>query len=276
MKMFWKYVKAAWRAKFGMPVPLNWFILAFTALAAYYDPAFLLIGAGVEAGYILFLASSQGFQKFVNQSDVRSHQEEQKQKIAKQVARLTKEYEAKYEELVERCKTIIDQQAEETPSDTLEQQAAGLSRLANFYLQLLLSKQAIENRPLDEDDASLAKQLRALDRKLAVDDLSEDVDRSLRQQREILQQRQRARIEAQHRLQYIDAELERIEQQIELLREQTVTDTAPSLVSERIDTVTATLTSTNDWMKQFNKDMGGSGLEDLLSSPPPIVVANEQ
>lgn len=267
--MLWKYIKAAWNAKFGMPVPLNWFILGFIAVMTYWHIGFLLIGAGVEFGYLLFLSTSASFQKMLAKRDTDASTALVMDKINKQLKQLAYEDQNRYTELVDRCQTIIKQQVHETPPATLEDQAQGLSRLANVYLQLLISKNAIEQSPVDTDAPSLVKTIRAVEKKLQDNSLSAETKKSFQSQLDILHQRQQAQVDTTQRLEYVEAELQRIEQQIELLREQTVADTAPAIVSGKIDAVTSTLTGTNDWMKD-HKALFGS-IDDAWSSPPPIV-----
>lgn len=271
---FGKYIKAAWKAKLGMPIPASWFIIAFTGVLAYFDPAYILIGVGVMSAYILILANSKVLQAEVSHQEQIAVQQDQLGKINLQVKRLNRDDKDRYGILVSRCQTIIKQQVQETPQITLQDQAVGLSRLANFYLQLLLSKEAIENAPVADDAPSLVKMIKAVERKLNAASLSPDLKRSYEQQLDLLHQRQKTQVDAGERHEFLEAELQRIEQHIELLREQTVADTSPTVVSSRIDTATSELTGTNDWMKK-HRDLIGSGVEDLLSVPPPIVQTQE-
>ena len=67
---------------------------------------------------------------------------------------------------------------------------------------------------------------------------------------------------------YIDAELERIQQQVELIREQAALSTDPELLSQRIDEITATLGTTGQWIRDQQQVYGA--MEDLLTDPPPL------
>lgn len=272
--MFLKYLKAAWNAKFGMPVPASWIICAFVAVLAFLEPWSLVIGVGILAAYIYMLTNSARFQRLVKMGDIAAQQKEAMTKIWNQLTRVNQRDQIRYRALVDRCDTIVRQQQHETLADELKNQAAGLSRLASVYLQLLVSKTAMEKMPQGEDAPTLNKMVKSLTKRLDDDDLSLDVKKSLEQQIEIIKQRLKAQTDAASRLEYIEAELERIEQQIELLREQTVADTAPSIVSGRIDAVTSTLTGTNEWMKE-HREMIGSIDVDALSEPPPIVQIQE-
>jgi hypothetical protein len=92
--------------------------------------------------------------------------------------------------------------------------------------------------------------------------------RILECQLEILRQRQQQRSDAERKLAFIDAELERIAQQVELIREQAALSTDPELLSQRIDEITATLGTTGQWIRDQQQVFGA--MEDLLLEPPPL------
>ena len=63
----WDYVREAFNAKpIGMFLPPNWAMLAGFGLAGYlHDPGWLVLGTGVELGYLLLLGTNARFQRFV-------------------------------------------------------------------------------------------------------------------------------------------------------------------------------------------------------------------
>jgi hypothetical protein len=100
--------------------------------------------------------------------------------------------------------------------------------------------------------------------------IGEDLRKSLAGQVEILQQRIEKKREAVEKLAFLDAELMRIQEQVELLREQTVLSTDPETVSQRIDQITTTLGGTSQWIRDQQKIYGA--MEDLLYEAPPLAV----
>jgi hypothetical protein len=73
--------------------------------------------------------------------------------------------------------------------------------------------------------------------------------------------------EAERQLAFIDSELVRIEQQVELIREQAALSTDPSILSHRIDEITATLGGTSQWLRDQQQIFGA--MDDLMVEPPP-------
>jgi ABC-type transporter Mla subunit MlaD len=82
------------------------------------------------------------------------------------------------------------------------------------------------------------------------------------------------RREAKEKLAFLDAELTRIQEQVELVREQAVLSTDSETLSQRIDQVTATLGSTAQWISDQQKLYGA--VEDLMSEPPALKIANDE
>jgi DNA repair exonuclease SbcCD ATPase subunit len=127
-----------------------------------------------------------------------------------------------------------------------------------------------ETSRTSEEAAQIQQRIENLQRQLQEPAVSEELRKSLTAQIEILQQRQEKKREAAEKLTFLDAELTRIREQVELLREQAVLATDPQVVSERIDQVTTTLGGTNQWIRDQQKIYGA--MEDLLADPPPLVV----
>jgi hypothetical protein len=121
-----------------------------------------------------------------------------------------------------------------------------------------------------EDSQQLEERLRGLEAQLKRADLGEELKRSLTGQAEILQQRLEKRKEAREKLAFMDAELVRIQEQVELVREQAVLAATPETVSQRIDQITATLGGTSQWIHEQQQIYGA--VEDLLAEPPPLSV----
>lgn len=180
----------------------------------------------------------------------------------------------------------------------VESAAASLSRLSWMHLRLLVTRQAIlealtESGPDQPGDArhqraaaersardrtawgdpgvagdrALEQRLRGLREQLEDETLAADLRGSLSGQAEILEQRLAHRREARERLAFLDAELARIEQQVELVREQAVGAPDAEAVSRRIDDIAASLGGTATWIREQQKIYGG--VSDLLAEPPP-------
>jgi chromosome segregation ATPase len=94
--------------------------------------------------------------------------------------------------------------------------------------------------------------------------------KSLAGQLDILEQRLARQQEARGKLAFLEAEIARIQEQVELIREQAMLSMDATAVSERIDQVAATLGGTTQWIQEQQKLYGQ--VEDLVSDTPPMLV----
>jgi hypothetical protein len=127
----------------------------------------------------------------------------------------------------------------------IEAQADSLGRLSWTFLRLLVARRTIQTvLGNGETGATLTRRLEKLEREAASESMASDLRRSLAGQIDILRQRVEQHEEAQRKSAYIEAELTRIEEQVELIREQAALSTDPDVLSRRIDEIAATLGGT--------------------------------
>ncbi len=282
----WDYVREAFSAKpLGMFLPPNWAMLAAFGLAGYlHDPGWLVIGAGAELGYLTLLATHPRFQRFVAGKMGASVTGDAQRRLQALVATLPEGDRRRYAALAQRCQAILELQFHgETRAPGYAAQSDSLGRLTWMYLRLLATRQAIHRVLRDSGTRApgdpppipgapsshrLDQQVADLKRRLADTRLSEDLRRSLAGQLELLEQRLARRAEAEQKLAFLDAELARVEQQVELIREQAVLSTDPEHFSQRIDEISATLGTTGQWIADQQQVLGA--MDDLISEPPPL------
>ena len=269
---FMNYVAAAFNARpFGMFVAPNWIGLAAMGLLGITNPGFWVLGAGLELGYLLTLATNSRFQRAVASGPLSEARSEWNTRINRLLGRLNEEDKGRYSALAERCASIIELQTH-GGSDTpvgIEMQADSLGRLSWMFLRLLVARGTIL-RVLgqSDDDEVLEQRRRTLERQAHDESAPADLRRSLEGQIDILEQRILQRAEADKKLAFIDAEIARIEEQVELIREQAALSTDPEILSQRIDEITATLGGTGQWIRDQQKVYGA--MDDLLTEPPPL------
>jgi hypothetical protein len=269
---FFDYVTAAFNARpLGMFVAPNWVGLTAFGLLGVTNPGFWVLGAGLELGYLLTLATNKRFQNTVSSRPLNKARHEWNQRIQRVLGRLDAQDRRTYDALAERCRSIIDLQMQGTaePPEGLEAQADSLGRLSWMFLRLLLARRTIGTvMGGAQNDAELQRKIAALERQQHQEGLSEELSRSLSGQLDILRQRLQQRIDGDRKLAFIEAEIDRIEQQVELIREQAAMSTDPELLSRRIDDIAATLGSAGQFIREQQKMYGA--MEDLLSEPPPL------
>jgi hypothetical protein len=271
---FGQYLRAAFNAKpMGMFVPPNWVMLALFGFLGFIEPGLWAIGGGLEMAYLYLLSMNPRFQRTVVGSQMLETRQEQVSKQRGFIAQLNPDDQELYFNLERRCQAILRQQgATSSVTTELQSQGEGLGRLLWIFLRLLLTRQSIQRVLMDAQSnnrISLEKRLAQVQQQLTDKTLADDLRKSLTSQTEILQQRIQSQQEAKQKLQFIDAELTRIQEQAELIREQVALSTDPASISQRIDSIAATLGGTTQWIKE-QQQMYGS-VEDLLAEPPPVI-----
>lgn len=271
----WDHIRAAFNARpAGMFIPPNWVGVAAFAFLGLLNPGFWVIGMGLELGYLTLLSTNERFHRTVVASRLWESGRRWQSGIDELVRQLSPEGQRRYRTLEARCLAILDQQKASLVPAGLEAQGEGMTRLLWMYLRLLLTRQAIEKIVRDatgpsEEGNLLQDRIRNLETRLADASTGEELRRSLAGQVEILKQRLQKRTEAHDKLAFLEAELVRLQEQVELIREQAVLSADPQQLSERIDQITASLDGTNNWIRDQQKIYGAT--EDLLAEPPPLL-----
>ena len=278
---FWDYVRSAFNARpMGMFVPPNWIGLGVFGFLGLLNPGFWIIGLGLELAYLGRLATDSRFQRLVEGERLLGERRRWQERLADLIRELPAEDQQRYRALERRCGNILEQQLRgATLAPALEEQGEGLGKLVWIYLRLLLTRESIkkiiqESSGSQEDAARMEERVEKLQLQLKQPAISEDLRKSLSAQCDILQQRVEKKREAVEKLAFLDAELTRIQEQVELLREQAVLSTDPEAVSQRIDQITTTLGGTSQWIRDQQKIYGA--MEDLLNEPPPLVVSSSK
>jgi len=265
------YIAAAFNTRpIGMIVAPNWIGLGFFALLGLVSPGFWLLGLGFEMAYLYTIAFNPRFQRVVDAQRLSDAQRQWLPKLEDLIGELAPEDQARYRALERRCRSILYQKSGTDAPPTVASQVEGLRRLLWIYLRLLLTRQSI-NKVLNEaagGPKTIDERAAQIEARLQKDGLEDDLRKSLTGQLDILKQRMHKQKEAREKLAFLEAELTRIQEQVELIREQAVLSTDPEGVSHRIDSIAETLGGTMQWIQEQQKVYGN--VEDLLAEPPPI------
>ena len=270
---FLGYMKAAFSARpLGMLIPPNWVMVAAAALAGVLNVGFWLIGAGLELGYLLTMGSNRRFQRAIDAVDASGREKGDAQRLEMLLRSLPPAELSRYQALRARCQEILRQQ--QSHGADLSTQADALSRLLLMYLQLLVTKQNLLRVVQDARDAhDLPQRMAALEKQLAEGSISAELRTSLESQREILKHRIEGRQEAAEKSQFVDAELVRIQEQVELVREQAALSSDPTTMAQRIDAISGSLTQTGQWIRQQQEILGR--MEDATAQPPTLLTEQQ-
>jgi len=267
---YWDYVHAAWRYRPRMGwlgnMPLNKMALTVFALLGFVNPGFWLLGMASELLYLGFLPSSERFQKLVQGERLLQRQVGWEGRVQQVAASLSPDSQARYRRLLGQAGLILgmsEKTAQESLGSLQDMRAGGLNQLLWLFLRLLSSRELIISNLAQVDRAVLEADVLRLKDRLAATPADSPLARSLQATLEIQSKRLENLNRARSSLDVIDAELERIEQQVRLIREEIAVGGGPDQLSARLDAVTSTMAETTRWMDQNAELLGALATDDV-------------
>jgi len=278
---YWDYVRAAFKRRVPLGalghVPVNQLALFTFAVFGILNPGFWLIGAAAEIFYLVTLAGSARFQQLIQGEALLKEKAGGEQKIQQAVTLLTPPSADRYRKLLDQCRAILGINAPASQSNSLEDMRAGsLNQLLWLFLRLLSSRELLLSTLSQVDKKSLEADVDRLKEKLSKAEADSPLARSVQATVDIESKRVENLGKAKSSLEVIEAELERIEQQVRLIREESAVSGGPEILSSRLDAVTSTLSETSQWMDQHAELFSTLAGDDAvaaatgLSAPPAL------
>jgi len=248
---------------FGMPVPPLWFAVIASGLIGYFiAPPLAMIGLGATAMFTGVLASSKRFRTAVDAPLLQAPVENEYAGLLQRLDPWSRERHAKLEEQCADLQKVLEN------AKAGQQHIAAVWQLVGLHLKLLVARSAAiavtENRD-DKGKASLAEQVAEVKKRLSADGIDNDLRDTLEDQQRILEQRIGMRSEAERRISVLDAELERIRDQMALMREQALLSSDPAAIGRSVDGLAAFLNESGRWLKDQEEIFGE--IADLGETP---------
>lgn len=264
---FRDYLREAFNARpWGMFVAPNWIGIAAFGMLGLINPGFWLVGAGLELAYLYLLTGNIRFRRWVDAQLAGEVAQDWNTQLAARLQQLAPAEAQRFRALEKRCQAILAQQKATGAMPELDTHSEGLGRLMWIYLGLLNARQTLR-QIMDGGAQDFSGKVQALENQIRAEK-DDNLRQSLTGQLEILRQRTDMQKEGRTKIAFLDSELDRIEQQVELIREQALLAGDPAALSRRIDEVGATLTTTSQWIRDQQKIYGE--VEALIDEPPVI------
>jgi len=263
-----RYLWQAFNARpFGMPVPPLWFAVIASGLIGYFIAAPLaLIGLGATAMFTGILASSKRFRTVVDAPSLQPPPESELAVLSRRLDDASRNRQAKLER---QCTEL---------QKVLENANAGREHIAGVWQ---LAATAVTTTR-DDGGKSLDDQIADIKKRLSAANLDGDLKEALEEQQKILEQRLVMQTEAKRRLEVLDAELDRIREQIALIREQALLTSDPTNISRSVDSLATFLNESGRWLKDQEEIFGELGgmtdtpYESVLTSAAPTTQRNSK
>jgi hypothetical protein len=148
-------------------------------------------------------------------------------------------------------------------------QLADVRQLVWLHLKLLGARAALREviDAGEREQHKLDSQHRQVTDRLSVSDIEPELRSSLEAQLEVIRSRKAAHALARKRCEFVDAEIDRLRQQLSLVREQALLATDEGSVARSVDALSASLNEANRWLKDQRELF--AGLESFSDEPPP-------
>ncbi len=275
---FWDLVREAFhrkpRARGLGEVPWNKVLLAAAVILGFGNPGFWLLGVAGELAYLYLSATNARFRNLVRAKRLLAERQSATEQVDQWIAELAPEGRARFEALRENCAKV--QRVYETLrpgglSVIDEARWKGLDQLLWLFLRLQVSLDLLQRQMGSANPRALQQEIEQVRAELAK---TPETSEALRKSKQSLLELKEKRLEnlgrAADARQVLASELQRIEQQVELLREEAAISRNAETLSARIDSVAGTLSESDSWMRQHEDILSDLGVEDL-SAPPPIL-----
>lgn len=268
------YLKAAFRWRARIPglgrMPINAMGLAAFAVLGLANPGFWFLGAAAEVTYLLWLSSSERFQNLVDGERLAADKESYISRVDRAVNRLSQGSQKRYHQLLFECRKIVgisDHLDPDAPESMRALRGSGLNQLLWIFLRLLNSREVLNDNLASVNREKIETEVAKLEQRLAAAGDDTALVRSLEGTLDIRKKRLENLDAAERSRKVIDAELERIEQQVVLIREESAVKGKADILSERLESVTSALNETNSWMEQNAEIFGRLGADPVGSAP---------
>jgi len=250
-------------------MPVTQMLLVAFGLAGFVNPGFWLLGLGAMIAWVGGRSSSERFQRLLQAQRIAARTESAEVRMQKLFDRLQPASQSRYRALVVQCREVLGLGGTDSDGSPTDIRAGNLNQMLWLFLRLLASREGIQDTVARVDRRQLEANIETLKGRLAaVADPESALGRSLRATIEIQEKRLANLDNAANSLAVIDAELERIETQVRLVREESAMSGSPDALSARLDAVSSTLSETSRWMDQHAELFTDMATADFDSSVP--------
>ncbi|OQA05409.1 MAG: hypothetical protein BWY66_02509 [bacterium ADurb.Bin374] len=268
---FWEYIAEAFHLRYPVPgmgaLPLNKMGVVGSLALGLLNPGFWFLGAGLELGYLWMLSTDPRFQKYIQSRRMNLIEQDKSVRINEMIRSLDKASVARLEALnrnLAKINELMDINSEGAMQFVRETQQKTLSQLPVMFVKLLFTQRLISESLEHTDAGKLKKEIRDLEKQLAAGDIGEALMKSLRGNIEIKQKRLENIGRAEENNQLVEMELNRIENQVQLIREEIALNRSPEAISAGIDRINSTLGETEAWVNTHSDFLNRIGGNDQL------------
>ena len=235
----WRYFQKAFWARPQIPglgrVPVNALLLAGFGILGFGHEAFWFMGAGLEAAYLAALVTNERFRAWVDAVHLETAatpESSESQAILPTLSKARQDRHRKVQSTIE--ETFRYYRKSDVGEVLVETNRAALDQLSLFHLKLLAAEQGLDDLRESTKEETLRKEIAQVRRELGYEKITPTLRTSKQATLNILEKRLANLERRGQSLAEIEGDLERIEAQVELARENAAMGSQPETVSANI------------------------------------------
>ncbi len=245
-------------------IPVNKLFILGSFILGFSNPGFWFLGLALEFVYLWFLSSNPRFQKYVQAKQLSQIAESRSVKMNEVIASLNPDNHARLKRLnanLADINKLMNWNTDQSSGFMNQSRQETLSQLPSIFLKLLKTKQLNEESLQRTKESEITGEIRKLEQQLK-GGISPALEKTLKGNLEIHQRRLENLGKAKENEQIVEMELQRIENQLKMVREGIPLDSSPEGLSANIDQINNYLGETQDWINS------NSDFLRKLSGPP--------
>ncbi len=245
-------------------IPVNKLFILGSFILGLSNPGFWFLGLALEFVYLWFLSSNVRFQKYVQAKQLSQIAESRSIKMNEVIASLNPDNHARLKRLnanLADINKLMTWNTDQSAGFMNQSRQETLSQLPSIFLKLLKTKQLNEESLQRTKESEITGEIRKLEQQLK-GEISPALEKTLKGNLEIHKRRLENLSKAKENEQIVEMELQRIENQLKMVREGIPLDSSPEGLSANIDQINNYLGETQDWINS------NSVFLRKLSGPP--------
>ncbi|MBU1108319.1 MAG: hypothetical protein KKB51_16720 [Candidatus Riflebacteria bacterium] len=249
-------------------IPINKLFILASFILGLSNPGFWFLGMALEFVYLWFLSTNPRFQNYVFAKQLNEVKESRSQKMNELIASLTPDNHSRLKRLnanISEINKLMRWNVDEGATFMNQGRQQTLNQLPSIFLKLLKTRQLIEDSLQRTKATDISNEIKKLEKQMQTPDISPAIEKSLRGNIEIHRKRLDNLSSAKENEMLVEMELQRIENQLHLVREEIALDSSPEGLSSSIDRVNNALGETQDWINShsdFLRKLSGPPIND--------------
>lgn len=232
-------------------VPVNKLFVIGMFLLGFSNAGFWFFGVAFEVLFLYFLTSSARFRRYIAAKRKQELKQSRNDKLSEIAGTLKTIHSTRLGRLnanIAEINKLMSWNVDQQGDFMVQSRQETLNQMPIIFLKLLRTKQLIEESLNKANTRQIEDQISKFERQLKEPTVSPALEKSIRGNLEIYQKRLDNFEAIKENEMLVEMELQRIENQVNFVREGIALDSSPEGLTNNIDMINSTLGETQDWI----------------------------